>query len=304
MRESVTRYDKILLLTDLTEKSQPALGLARAFAEYFNSYLCVLHVLPPSEPDGERDGGKVISVRKRLKALATALRADGISVQVRLCRAAVTVQTILRNIRTFRPDLVIQGCGGIDDFRRPFLGSISEEVLRSTDTPVLTVPVNLKLPSLKSLRFDRILLATDFGAAVRTASFHALSLAQEFGARVYLCHVQNGDSIWKWSEDDMSTLFRNELDRLVGLSVTELCHPKSLVAFGKPSETILKFAHSEKCDLIVLGAHALGPLGSRGKPGTVFRVISGANCPVLTIASAKRDDDANHDAEQTELIGA
>ena len=46
MRGDATRYDKILLLTDLTEKSQAALGYARAMAKYYDSDLVILHVLP------------------------------------------------------------------------------------------------------------------------------------------------------------------------------------------------------------------------------------------------------------------
>jgi nucleotide-binding universal stress UspA family protein len=302
MGESATEYNNILLLTDLTEKSQAALGYARAFAQFYNSYLGVLHVLPEPKPDplgSGGDNGNAAVVRKRLETLAKALRAEGIGVQIRLCRGAVASGTLLRNIRAMRPDLIIQGCGAIGDFRRPFIGSIAEEVLRSTDKPVLTVATRLKAPSSRSLRFTRIMLATDFGSAVRTASSHALSLAQEFGAQVYLCHVRKRNK----SEAEISTFFCNELDRLVDSSATDFCTPRSVVKFGKPWETILKLAKTEKCDLIVLGAHGLGPLGSRGKPGTVFRVISGAHCPVLTVSSVKRDDTADN-TEQIEFIEA
>jgi hypothetical protein len=43
-------------------------------------------------------------------------------------------------------------------------------------------------------------------------------------------------------------------------------------------------------DLIVLGAHALGPLGTGEGQVRVFRIICEANCPFLTIASGKRED--------------
>lgn len=83
MRGDATRYDKILLLTDLTEKSQAALGYARAMAKYYDSDLVLLHVLPPAEPLfsslGSRDGDdhEAIAVRDRLKAMGKALRAEG-----------------------------------------------------------------------------------------------------------------------------------------------------------------------------------------------------------------------------------
>jgi nucleotide-binding universal stress UspA family protein len=310
MQEISNQYNKLLLLTDLTDKSLSALSYARAFAEFYESHLMVLHVLPPprarresDHPAGYDSSGTAASIRKRLESLARSLRADGISAQIRLCHGAVTADTILSNIRVMRPDLIIQGCDGMNSFRRPFVGSIAEEILRSTDKPVLTVPAGLKAISSRFLRFNRILLATDFGSAARTVSSHALLLAQEFGSRVYLCHVHNDDSKRRWSDSERSTFFRNELNRLVDPSATDFCDPKSVVAFGKAPETILKLADTENCDLIVLGAHALGPLGSRGRPGTVLRVISGANCPVLTISSVKRDETAIK-AEQIEVIRA
>jgi nucleotide-binding universal stress UspA family protein len=199
-----------------------------------------------------------------------------------------------------RPDLIIQGSGGVDDLRRPFLGSIAEEVLRLAGKPVLTVPGSLKFPSSKSLCLERILLATDFGSAVRTAAQHAFSFAEEFGSRVYLCHVtpnvKDPTSLRK-----ASAFFEGELQLLIAPSAKEICETRCVVKFGRPAETILKLAASERCDLIVLGAYAPGPLRSRGRPGTVFSVIAGAHCPVLTIPST-RPVSTGQKAEQTEFI--
>jgi nucleotide-binding universal stress UspA family protein len=308
MRAISSQYNKILFLTDLTAKSQAALAYARNLAKFYNAYLGVLHVLPPPKPHSaqpgfeQTGGGNTVVVRKRLEALAKALRADGISVQVRLCRSKAVSRSILKNIHAMCPDLIIQGSGAIDDLRRAFLGSIAEEVLRSTAKPVLTVPASLKRTS-QSLRFDRILFATDFGSAARSTAFQAVSLAQDFGARVILCHVHASDSTAVWTSGEFCKFFETELHRLLSPSDIDLCDPKCVVTSGKPFEAILKLAESERCDLIVLGAHALGPLGSRGKPGTAFRVISGAHCPVLTVSSSKHDEE-DLKAEQIEFIEA
>lgn len=308
MRAISGQYNKILLLTDLTDKSQAALAYARSLAKFYNAYLDVLHVLPPPKPhsaqpgSGQTDGRNAVITRKRLEALAKALRTDGISIQVRLCRSKAVSRSILKSIHAIRPHLIIQGSAGIDDFRRAFLGSIAEEVLRSAVTPVLTVPASLK-PASQSLRFDRILLATDFGSAARSTAFHAASLAYDFGGRLVLCHVHANDSTAASNPVEFSKFFETELHRLLSPTDIDLCDPKCVLKSGKPFESILKLAESERCDLIVLGAHALGPLGSRGKPGTTFRVISGAHCPVLTVSSCKRDE--NHlQAEQVEFIHA
>lgn len=188
------------------------------------------------------------------------------------------------------------------DMRRFMIGSIAEEVLRSTDRPVLTVPAGIQLPP-SSLKFERILFATDFGSSVQTTSSYAISLAEEFGAHVYLCHVDaNADTAY-WQKEKVSAGHKMTLERLVAPSVNDWCDPKCIVEFGKPSATILKLARNEKCDLIVLGAHTMGPFGSRGKPGTAFRVICETDCPVLTVASNKREE-VNHRTEALELLDA
>jgi nucleotide-binding universal stress UspA family protein len=307
MRDYATKFDRVMLLTDLTEKSHAALGYARAIAEYYNSHLIILHVRPVEKPvspsagfSAAHDHGAAI-VRDHLEAIGKALRADGISVEVRLCRGTVARQTILRNIRATKPDLIVQGTGGITDLRRPIVGSIAEGVFRSTETPVLTVPAGLKLPKSPSLRFQRILLATDFGTNFRSTAVYALSLAQEFGARAYLCHVVPPDAKNRISEAEIMASFQDELQRLVAPSAKDWCEPRCVVEIGKATEAILKLADAEKCDLIVLGAHGLGRLGTRGKPGTVFRVVAGAKCPVLTILSAKREQ-ARAGVQELELI--
>ena len=305
MRGDATRYDKVMLLTDLTEKSQAALGYARAMAKYYDSHLVILHVLPPVEPlfpsVGPRDDDdhRAIAVRDRLRAVGKALRAEGISVQLRLCRGKVASETILRHIRTIRPDIIIQGCGRVADLRRPFVGSIAEGVLRSTEKPVLTVPAGLKVPDADYLRFERILFATDFGSKVNSIANYTFALAEEFGARAYLCHVR-ARSAKNAKEDDASVLCDAELHRLIAPSVSDWCESQCVVEFGKAASTILKLADSKRCDLIVLGAHALGRFGTRGRPGTVFRVIASADCPVLTILDEKRENERR--VEELELV--
>lgn len=300
-----TRYDKIMLLTDLTEKSQAALGYARAMAKYYDSHLAILHVLPPVEPllpsvaPRDDDDRRTIAVRDRLRAMGKALRAEGISVEVRLFRGKVASATILRLTRSMRPDIIIQGCGRVADLRRPFVGSIAESVFRSTEKPVLTVPAGLKVPNSDYLRFERILFATDFGSKVNFIANYTFALAEEFGARAYLCHVR-APSARNAREDDASVLCDAELHRLIAPSVSDWCESQCVVEYGKAANTILKLAKLKRCDLIVLGAHALGRFGTRGKPGTVFRVIAAANCPVLTILNDKRENERR--AEELEVV--
>lgn len=155
------------------------------------------------------------------------------------------------------------------------------------------------MPDSGYLRFERILLATDFGSKVNTIANYAFALAEEFGARAYLCHVR-ASSAKNASDDDASRLCDAELHRLIAPSVSDCSELQCVVELGKAANMILKLADSKRCDLIVLGAHALGRFGTRGRPGTVFRVIAAANCPVLTILNEKRENERR--AEEPEVV--
>src|ERR1700760_4537426 len=110
----------------------------------------------------------------------------------------------------------------------------------------LTVPAGLKVPDSGYLQFERILFATDFGSKVNSIANYAFALAEEFGARAYLCHVR-APSAENAREDDASDA---QLHRLIAPSVSDRCELQRVVEFGKAANTILKLADSKKCDLI------------------------------------------------------
>ncbi len=119
------------------------------------------------------------------------------------------------------------------------------------------------------------------------AAEYAVSLAQEFQARLVLLHVisepEVGDLV---GAADLMTSSRNLLRKLVPPEAEEWCKPECFVERGEPSAKILEFASERQANLIVLGIRP-----ERGIPGspthlpiaTAHKVISRATCPVLTV---------------------
>jgi Universal stress protein family len=86
----------------------------------------------------------------------------------------------------------------------PRLGSMAEQVFRHADCFVVTVgPGSYKDSLVKKTEAARpFLLATDFGAASLYALPHAISFANQFGAKLVVLHVLPGGPIpdgFHWS---------------------------------------------------------------------------------------------------------
>lgn len=69
------------------------------------------------------------------------------------------------------------------------MGSVAEETLRRVTCPVLIVGPSVPASRSPEPNFKEIVLATNFGAESLAASAYAISLAQEFQARLTLLNV-------------------------------------------------------------------------------------------------------------------
>ncbi len=287
-----TTYEHIVLLTDLTSRSQSALSYARAFSHYYSSRLTLVHALEdPSFPKSRLSRAYEVrarAARAGLHALADALRSDGMEIQVHLVESASCAEGLVRAIHQLEPDLIVQGTAGIADARRVLVGSVAESVFRRVAKPVLTVGISVPPFTGKELQFERVLMMTDFGTQCGQIAVYALSLAEEFRARVSLCHIHDG-RFAPWHKEEVQRYFDNALSGYIERSTKDWCDPEEVVAFGEVDAQMESLMFHKKPDLILMGAHSLGPLGTRGKPGTAFKVIARSRCPVLTLLSSAQE---------------
>ena len=102
--------------------------------------------------------------------------------------------------------------------------------------------------------FKEIIFATNFGPESLAAAPYAISLAQEFQARLTLLNVvtEHIDS-----RTDPQLIVLDRISRLRALIPDEAelwCRPECAVEFGRAGENILRVAQERRADLIVLGA--------------------------------------------------
>jgi nucleotide-binding universal stress UspA family protein len=281
----------VLFPTDFSEASNAAIPYAAEMVKRFGAKLFALNVRPPvinpmtdpaTWPALERDAAAQAEAQE--KSLRQAFKATKPEIMI----AEGNFWEILQSaIQTHKIDLIVLGTRGRSGAGKFFLGSKAEEIFRQVPCAVMTVGpyTNGILP--RHGEFTEILFATDFNAESPAAAAYAISLAQEFQARLTLLHViaeeKPGDLILP---GDLFSASEQRLHGLVPAEARMWCEPRFAVEQGPAAEKILEIARDRKADLIVLGSHR--PTGFPGATthlsmAVAHKVVSRAWCPVLTV---------------------
>jgi nucleotide-binding universal stress UspA family protein len=182
------------------------------------------------------------------------------------------------------PSLIVLGTHGGGWVERGIIGSVAEQILRSTRWPSLTVGPQVRPASSGTLPFARILYATDFTPAAARAATYAISFAEAFGAGIDVLNVIREEAVEHPDRlSDLRSHFYSALDGLVPEQAREFCDPRTFVAVGNAHKQILEHIRERSIDLLVLGIRKTSHLGIEMRTSGAFSLILDAGCPVLTI---------------------
>lgn len=139
------RFNRILFATDFSQASRHAQRYAVALARLFGSRLLALHVEGPSGslmPYSEVSPYVLDKLREardiQMRMLQESLQREDITFACMLETGDVK-EKINEIIREHSIDLIVLGTHGRQGLSRVLMGSIVEDVFRSTTLPVLTV---------------------------------------------------------------------------------------------------------------------------------------------------------------------
>ena len=144
-RRRATR--KIVVATDFSTASRPALAAALDLARRDGARLVVLHVMmPPSPFVGDDLPGSWLELEararrdaeRRLAAAVSQAERSGIVTTGTLVKGA-PAEVIVRVARREGADLIVIGTHGRSGLGRLFMGSVAARVLGTATCPVLTV---------------------------------------------------------------------------------------------------------------------------------------------------------------------
>ena len=141
--------DKILVPTDFSPSSEPALEFAVELARHTSASITLAYVYNPTAyeiPEGMpisetvRVDGVIDEFRRLLsEAKLQAERAGAARVDTLLLQGAAYAE-IVRAAEQHGYSLIVMGTHGRTGFAHMLLGSVAEKVVRKASCPVLTVP--------------------------------------------------------------------------------------------------------------------------------------------------------------------
>ena len=207
-------------------------------------------------------------------------------------RQGEPIDEILRTSAALDCDLIVMGTHGRTGVQRLLLGSVAENVLRRSPTPVLVVPHAMaKREDLA--RVDSVICARRFRRE-RTTCRGVCRVRH----RNHRCPPRRG-TVLEWSEESDSlpspdahgfpTSEDDAVARLNTLITSEMrarCSPELAVGYGSPGDELLRLAKERGADLIALGVRRRNALDLVLFGSTVRRVLRDASCPVLTVSTS------------------
>ncbi len=155
-------------------------------------------------------------------------------------------------------------------------------------------------------KYSTILYASDQGKNMRPVFKQAVSLAQQYDAKIIMLHVAEPlghtgrtvlelympDKVQDFEKNEMREIMEKMQKRLEAFYIDELGEDSDMVStvhveMGKPAEVIDKIARDKNVDLIVVGTNTNNHLGSSLMGSTVCKLIHISDRPVLVVPVKK-----------------
>ncbi|EMR03329.1 universal stress protein [Cesiribacter andamanensis] len=186
---------KIVVPTDLSELSGYALTLAQKFARQSGAEILALTVVPtPADAVFTRDGElaededfDLATLKKEMQKsrerLAGWISQSGIAATP-IVKAGNLTDQILHCTKKEGIDLVVMGTHGLNGLRELIADSVTEQVVRQSSVPVLSLKCDRS-----DLEIKNIVLASKFDAITPRQIGFIKELQQAFGATIHLLRI-------------------------------------------------------------------------------------------------------------------
>lgn len=259
----------------------------------FASRLTVVHVVDLSVAtmcDPAVAGIPIDTMRKQgatnVQNVLNHLSADGVHALGRSLEAHNPAAEVVRLTDELEANLLVIGTHMRTGIQKMILGSFAEGAIHHAHCPVLTIGPKVKVRPEENIPFRTIVFATDLHHSSVEKAAVALAFAKDSLAQVYMCHVLTHPPSHLIDSLDLQFTSERELSKLIPAAAYEWCSPECTIEYGNAAAHIVKLAEKAGADLIVLGAHRDVAWFTHLSEGTVARVISEANCPVMTVCAA------------------
>lgn len=277
---------KILLATDLSERSDQALNRAARLANHLGSELHVLHVVDeglPSRIAQEVRKNSIEFLSEQTAGLET-LGSDRIRIDVKFGHAW---ETVVKTADIEGADFVVLGMHRNRGLIELFQGTTLDRVVKASRKPVIVVTDSV------SEEYKNVVVGTDFSTkSIDLVSAATMISSQDPLLLVHAYHIPfKGLTMRTNSQGDISQRERDQIEKPLVDQMAKfvadlpkgLTPPNTVIREGGATAVIETEARANHADLIVLGVHARSGFAQTLLGSTAREILSNAPCDLLLV---------------------
>ena len=286
----------ILVPTDFSAASEAAVPFAAAVARIYGSTLLVAHAIAPvphlevvtARVPAEQDYTWPEASEKMTRFVSHAALAS--APWTELMEQGDLRDVIPAMIRDHAVDLVVLGTHGRRGVSKLVLGSEAEKIYRLAACPVLTVGPHVRVEAATGWTVRRVLCAVEpehdreHGRAQDAEHVLQCALALAADTHADLTVLQAIPLVpWQYQQS-VADQARQAIKTLLR-GAHEGCEVECAIRWEHPVDAILRTAQDRHADLIVMGVRKsrASSLATHLPWPIASEVVSGAQCPVLTV---------------------
>lgn len=280
---------RILVATDLSERSRRALRRALALTRQFGAELTILHVVDDERPEGFADDDRrraEVAIRKSVETMGGQ---DLLPVPSVAARVGNPFKVIVDEAKTSAADLVVMGSHRKRFLGDVFTGTTVERVMRVGGRPVLMVNRDAETPyrnplaavDLSDAAANALRIASDLGLlqTESAAVVHGfIPLAEGTMAYAGIERERIAEHVAASAAEARSALANFVRD--VGFG--DLAN-LSLIEKGTPFEAIEAAAMKLQADLVIIGTRGRGDIARALLGSVADQVLRGIRCDILAV---------------------
>ncbi|MEX2632938.1 MAG: universal stress protein [Balneolales bacterium] len=286
---------RILVPVDFSELSYAALETANQLAILFEGTVTPIHIWV-EPPRAEEYSYSVnlsydvdyVEVGKELTQKLNDVASDKIDQQLLkpvIVKKGMPASSILSNAIDF--DIIVMASKGLSGFQRYLLGSVTEEVVKSSKIPVMIVKQKSLQKSLK-----KILVTTDFTDNSMAAFPTVMEFVKKTGAKLDLVHVASYDLYPMFGlntesyTDEIVERIQKRLKTLISdhlSDIKEQVNPKVITTPKSAHESLAGFIEKNEYDLVVMSTMGTSGLRYLLLGSTTANVLRHSPSPILVV---------------------
>ena len=289
----IPNFDRLLVATDFSAASQAAFRTALDTCVAVGGSLVILHVFEYSGSAPPETGGLLLELQvlrekasENLKDLRQQAEKAGVDCET-ILEIGLASTVILKIVTERAIDLAVLGTNALHGFERLVFGSTAEAILRKSPCAVLTVGPRVGQCSTSGQADGPVIFATDFDFTTIHAIRYAACFANINGSPLHCLHVLPRTLEAGSQSAIVPSIMAEALQQLAAESGVVIAPPICATTFGSEiSHAVVEYARQQNAKMIVLGVRQASLLASHVPEHITYRIITEANCPVLTMAFA------------------